>query len=108
MSVAMTNCGTLGWVSDSSGYRYDTIEPISSHKWTPMPDIFLKLAKDAAAQTGFQGFVPDACLINRYEPGTKLSLHHDNDERDLDQPIVSVRSVFQWYSCSVTCNGPIK
>jgi DNA oxidative demethylase len=90
MSVAMTNCGTLGWVSDSSGYRYDNIDPISRHKWPPMPGIFQKLAKDAAAQAGFQGFVPDACLINRYEPGAKLSLHQDKDERDLDQPIVSV------------------
>lgn len=90
MSVAMTNCGTFGWVSDSSGYRYDAIDPISSQKWPPMPGIFHKLAKDAAAQAGFQGFVPDACLVNRYEPGAKLSLHQDKDERDLDQPIVSV------------------
>jgi alkylated DNA repair protein (DNA oxidative demethylase) len=90
MSVAMTNCGTFGWASDSSGYRYDDIDPISSQKWPPMPNIFLNLAKDAAAQAGFQGFVPDACLVNRYEPGAKLSLHQDKDERDLNQPIVSV------------------
>lgn len=68
MSVAMTNCETFGWVSDSSGYRYDAIDPISSQILPPMPGIFYKLAKDAAAQAGFQGFVPDACLGNRYEP----------------------------------------
>src|SRR5262245_32838180 len=90
MSVAMTNCGTFGWVSNSSGYRYDAIDPISGQKWPPMPGIFHKLAQDAAAQAGFQGFVPDACLVNRYETGAKLSLHQDKDEQDLDQPIVSV------------------
>lgn len=90
MSVAMTNCGPLGWVSDCSGYRYDAIDPVSSLPWPPMPDIFLRLAIDAAAKAGFQSFVPDACLINRYEPGAKLSLHQDKDERNLGQPIVSV------------------
>jgi DNA oxidative demethylase len=90
MSVAMTNCGSLGWVSDSNGYRYDAIDPVSGSRWPPMPDIFLRLATDAAAQAGFQGFAPDACLINRYEPGARLSLHQDKDERDLDRPIVSV------------------
>lgn len=90
MSVAMTNCGPFGWVSDSSGYRYDAIDPVSGLHWPSMPDIFLRLAMDAATQAGFHGFVPDACLINRYEPGARLSLHQDKDERDLDQPIVSV------------------
>lgn len=90
MSVAMTNCGSIGWVSDKSGYRYDAIDPVSSLPWPPMPDVFLRLAIDAAAKAGFQSFVPDACLINRYEPGAKLSLHQDKDERDLGQPIVSV------------------
>lgn len=90
MSVAMTNCGSVGWVSDNRGYRYDAIDPVSSLPWPPMPDVFLRLAIDAAAQAGFQSFVPDACLINRYEPGAKLSLHQDKDERDLGQPIVSV------------------
>jgi DNA oxidative demethylase len=90
MSVAMTNCGSLGWVSDSSGYRYDAIDPVSGLHWPPMPDSFLRLAMDAAARAGYQSFVPDACLINRYEPGTRLSLHQDKDEQDLDQPIVSV------------------
>jgi len=90
MSVAMTNCGTVGWVTDRSGYRYDAIDPASGKRWPPMPSIFLELAMTAAAQAGFEGFVPDACLINRYEPKTKLSLHQDKDEQDLDAPVVSV------------------
>ena len=90
MSVAMTNCGSLGWLSENSGYRYDAIDPVSGLRWPPMPDIFLRLAIDAAEKAGYQAFVPDACLINRYEPGAKLSLHQDKDEQDLDQPIVSV------------------
>ena len=90
MSVAMTNCGALGWVTDRSGYRYDPIDPDSGNAWPPMPASFLRLATDAAAQLGFAGFVPDACLINRYEPGTRLSLHQDRNERDFGAPIVSV------------------
>jgi alkylated DNA repair protein (DNA oxidative demethylase) len=90
MSVAMTNCGSLGWVTDRTGYRYDAIDPESGLPWPQMPDTFLKLAVSAAAQAGFREFVPDACLINRYEPGTKLSLHQDRNERDYSQPIVSV------------------
>jgi alkylated DNA repair protein (DNA oxidative demethylase) len=90
MSVAMTNCGTVGWVTDRSGYRYDDIDPASGRRWPPMPAIFLELAAAAAAQARFEEFVPDACLINRYEPGTKLSLHQDKDEKDLAAPVVSV------------------
>lgn len=90
MSVAMTNAGSLGWVSDHRGYRYDPIDPDSGKPWPPMPALFLQLAANAAAHAGFAGFVPDACLVNRYEPGTRLSLHQDRDERDLGQPIVSV------------------
>ena len=71
MSVAMTNCGSLGWVTDRTGYRYDTIDPVSGRHWPPMPDCFLRLATRAAAEAGFRQFVPDACLINRYEPGTQ-------------------------------------
>ena len=90
MSVAMTNCGSLGWITDRTGYRYDAIDPESGKHWPPMPDSFLKLAVDAAQEAGFRRFEPDACLINRYEIGARLSLHQDKDERDYDQPIVSV------------------
>lgn len=90
MSVAMTNAGPLGWVSDRRGYRYDPIDPDSGRPWPPMPAVFLQLADAAAALAGFTGFVPDACLLNRYEAGARLSLHQDRDERDLGQPIVSV------------------
>ena len=90
MSVGMTNCGTLGWVTDRRGYRYDQRDPESGQTWPRMPDSFLQLARDAAARAGFRGFLPDACLINRYEPGAKLSLHQDRNEKDMDQPIVSV------------------
>jgi len=90
MSVAMSNCGALGWVSDRRGYRYDAIDPASGQPWPRMPEVFLKLAGSAAALAGFGGFTPDACLINRYEAGTRLSLHQDKDERDFTQPIVSV------------------
>lgn len=90
MSVAMTNCGACGWVSDRTGYRYDAIDPESGRRWPTMPDSFLRLARAAAVAAGFEAFAPDACLINRYEPGAKLSLHQDKDERDFGQPIVSV------------------
>ncbi len=90
MSVAMTNCGALGWVSDRRGYRYDRVDPERSAPWPLMPASFLRLAAQAALRAGFEGFVPDACLINRYLPGAKLSLHQDRDERDLGAPIVSV------------------
>ena len=90
MSVAMTNCGRVGWVSDRTGYRYDTIDPDSGQAWPSMPEAFADLALRAAARAGFADFRPDACLINRYEPGAKLSLHQDKDELDFDAPIVSV------------------
>ncbi|MDR3455218.1 MAG: DNA oxidative demethylase AlkB [Rhodoferax sp.] len=90
MSVAMTNCGALGWITDPTGYRYDALDPQSGHPWPRMPASFLRLATDAAAQAGFEGFVPDACLINRYAPGARLSLHQDSNERDYREPIVSV------------------
>ena len=90
MSVAMTNCGSAGWVTDRTGYRYDPRDPDSGAPWPAMPDIFLKLAHDAAEDAGFPAFVPDACLVNCYEPGTRLSLHQDKDERDYGHPVVSV------------------
>lgn len=90
MSIAMTNCGLAGWVTDRTGYRYDGRDPESGRPWPPMPDVFADLAVQAAAWAGFDGFVPDACLVNRYEPGARLSLHQDKNERDFDAPIVSV------------------
>jgi len=90
MSVAMTNCGDLGWVTDLGGYRYDPLDPERGKPWPPLPAVFRRLASDAASHAGFEGFVPDACLINRYEAGTRLSLHQDRNERDFSQPIVSV------------------
>lgn len=90
MSVGMSNCGPVGWVTDRSGYRYDPLDPLSGLPWPRMPESFSLLASSAARAAGFENFLPDACLINRYEPGAKLSLHQDKDERDFTQPIVSV------------------
>lgn len=90
MSVAMTNCGPLGWVSDRSGYRYDGQDPLTGEAWPPMPAEFLELALSAAALGGFEAFRPDACLVNRYAPGSRLTAHRDADEQNFAQPIVSV------------------
>ena len=90
MSVAMSNCGSLGWVSSASGYRYTAIDPASNQPWPAMPACLLDLAQRAAAQAGYPHFAPDACLINEYVPGAKLSLHQDKDELDLRAPIVSL------------------
>lgn len=89
MSVAMSNCGPLGWVTDETGYRYSPFDPLSGQRWPAMPALFEELAKDAAREAGFADFTPDACLINRYDVGARLSLHQDKDEHDLRQPIVS-------------------
>ena len=90
MSVGMTNCGAVGWLSDRSGYRYEGVDPQTQRPWPAMPDVFAQLAERAARAAGFEGFAPDACLINRYEPGTRLTLHQDRDEQDFAAPIVSV------------------
>ncbi|MGA7999031.1 MAG: DNA oxidative demethylase AlkB [Bradyrhizobium sp.] len=90
MSVAMTNCGALGWVTDRTGYRYDANDPETGRPWPAMPAAFCRLAGQAAAQAGFSEFSPDACLINRYQPGARMSLHQDRDEDDFGAPIVSV------------------
>ena len=90
MSVAMTNCGRVGWVTDRTGYRYDTNDPEAGRPWPAMPPVFRDLAGEAASRAGFTGFSPDACLINRYQPGARMSLHQDKDELDLAAPIVSV------------------
>ncbi|MEO7050346.1 MAG: DNA oxidative demethylase AlkB [Rhodanobacter sp.] len=90
LSVTMTNAGRLGWLSDRRGYRYEPTDPLSGQAWPTMPPAFQRLAAVAAAQAGFSGFEPDACLLNRYAVGTRLSLHQDRDECDFSQPIVSV------------------
>ena len=90
MSVGMTNCGAAGWITDLTGYRYDPEDPKRGKPWPPMPDCFLDLAIKAATEAGYPKFHPDACLINRYEPGARLSLHQDKNERDFANPIVSV------------------
>ena len=100
MSVAMTNCGELGWVSDRRGYRYDPVDPGSGERWPALPEAFRALARDAAARAGYASFMPDACLVNRYAPGARLSMHQDRDEKDLRAPIVSVSlglpALFLW------------
>jgi DNA oxidative demethylase len=100
MSVAMTNCGPLGWVSDRTGYRYDPVDPNTGTQWPAMPGVFLDIAVRAAAEAGFANYAPDACLINRYLAGVKLGLHRDRDEKDAWAPIVSVSlglpAVFLW------------
>ena len=90
MSVAMTNCGDFGWVTDRTGYRYDRSDPETGTPWPAMPPAFRALAAQATAATGFDGFSPEVCLINRYAPGARMSLHQDKDELDFDAPIVSV------------------
>lgn len=100
ISVTLTNCGHLGWISDQWGYRYTKTDPVTKKPWPQMPEVFLLLAQSAASEAGFDNFYPDACLINRYVPGTKLSLHQDKDELDFNAPIVSVSlgipAVFQF------------
>ena len=100
MSVAMSNCGSVGWVADQQGYRYTGVDPLSGKPWPAMPDEFLQLARSAAAEAGFAHFDPDACLINRYVAGAALGVHRDADEENHEQPIVSVSigtsAVFLW------------
>ncbi len=100
MSVAMTGCGSVSWVSDRGGYRYATHDPLTGRRWPALSELMLDFAGRAAASGGFAGFVPDSCLINRYEPGARMGLHQDRDERDFGQPIVSVSlgvpAVFLW------------
>jgi alkylated DNA repair protein (DNA oxidative demethylase) len=100
MSVGITNCGTIGWITDRRGYRYSPADPQTGTPWPPMPEIFAALATSAAQAAGYAGFTPDSCLINRYAPGAKMALHQDRDEQDLTAPIVSVSlglpAIFLW------------
>jgi DNA oxidative demethylase len=104
MSVAMTNCGSVGWVTDRTGYRYDPLDPTTGEPWPPMPETFRGLAERAAEVAGYPGFDPDSCLVNRYQPGSRLSLHQDRNERNFDAPIVSVSlglpATFLWGSAT--------
>lgn len=99
-SVRLTNCGDLGWVSDRRGYRYEPMDPLTGQPWPAIPPAFIALAQAAAAAGGYDHFLPDACLINCYAVGARMSLHQDRDEVDFSQPIVSVSlglpAVFQW------------
>ena len=110
MSVAMSSCGEIGWVTDRRGYRYSTHDPETGNPWPVMPELFRTLAQNSASAAGFPDFMPDACLMNRYEPGAKLSLHQDKDEADMGAPIVSVSlglpAVFQFGG--LERNSPIR
>jgi DNA oxidative demethylase len=90
MSVAMSNCGEVGWVTDRKGYRYDRLDPETGRPWPPLAPSMAQLAARAAVEAGFGPLLPDVCLINRYVPGARMSLHQDRDERDFSSPIVSV------------------
>ena len=106
MSVAMSNAGSVGWVADRGGYRYAPLDPDTGRAWPAMPDAFAVLAREAAERAGYSRFVPDCCLLNRYEPGARMSLHQDRDERDRGAPIVSVSlglpATFLWGGSSRT------
>ncbi len=104
MSVAMSNAGTVGWVADRGGYRYAPADPETGRAWPAMPPAFAALAARAASRAGYDGFAPDCCLVNRYQPGARMSLHQDRDERDVQAPIVSVSlglpATFLWGGAS--------
>jgi DNA oxidative demethylase len=89
-SAAITNCGQAGWWSDAKGYRYETRDPHTGALWPPIPDVFLQAVSATMRTTPWPTFTPDACLINFYEPGAKMGLHQDRDEKDFAQPIVTV------------------
>ncbi|MGY3643267.1 DNA oxidative demethylase AlkB [Pseudomonas sp. PK-RTE-24] len=90
MSVGTSSCGQLGWITDRSGYRYSSVDPLSGLPWPSMPAVFADLAHEAAERAGFTDFQADSCLINRYVPGAKMSLHQDKDEKGYAAPIVSL------------------
>ena len=100
MSVAMTNCGELGWCANAQSYHYASLDPLSGQAWPAMPKLWRTLAKRAAQEMGFDAFEPQACLINRYEPGARMGLHQDRDETALLAPIVSISlglpAIFLW------------
>ena len=85
-SVRMTNCGTLGWVSDETGYRYQPLHPVTGEPWPPMPDVLTQAWRDLASYP----HEPEACLVNFYSPEAKMGLHQDRDEKDFAAPVLSV------------------
>lgn len=101
MSAAQSNCGPWGWLSDSRGYRYESLDPLTGAAWPAMPESFMYLARCAAAAAGYANFIPDACLMNYYGPTAQMGTHRDADELDFTQPIVSVSlgqsATFLWY-----------
>ena len=110
MSVAMTSCGGLGWTTNDRGYLYSSVDPVTQRPWPPIPAVFNVLCHEAAVAAGYPDFQPDACLINRYAPGAKLSLHQDKDEPNLRAPIVSMSlglpAIFQFGG--LQRNDPLK
>ncbi len=90
MSVAMTNCGEAGWTTDRKGYQYAKVDPETGRLWPEIPEVMMRLAARAAETAGYPDFEPDSCLINYYEPASKMGLHQDKNEEDYSQPIVSV------------------
>ena len=90
MSAALSSCGALGWTTSPQGYRYSPLDPERQQPWPSMPAVLRELAINAASAAGFDGFAPDACLINRYVPGARMSLHQDKNERDYNAPVVSL------------------
>lgn len=100
MSVGMTNVGDAGWVTDAYGYRYSPFDPLTGRAWPALPPLWTAFAERAAARAGFPSFRPDACLVNAYGAGARMTLHQDRNERDFDAPIVSVSlglaAVFLW------------
>ena len=104
MSAAMTSCGACGWYSDARGYRYERLDPLTGQPWPAIPEPFLRLARASSEVAGFGTYEPDTCLINRYVPTAQMGIHHDADEQDFSNPIVSVTlgapATFLWYGPS--------
>lgn len=86
MSVRMSNCGPLGWITDEAGYRYEPNHPVTGRPWPPIPEMLIAMWNEL----GGYRFAPQACLINFYGAAAKMGLHQDRDEEDFDAPVVSL------------------
>lgn len=86
MSVRMSNCGPLGWITDETGYRYEPAHPVTGRLWPPMPEMLTTIWNEL----GGYRYPPQACLINFYVAAAKMGLHQDRDEQDFDAPVVSL------------------